>query len=42
MKTRTLFAFILVAALAFPAAAQDKPVLSPDLAKGLAAIQGGL
>ena len=40
MKTRALFAFILVAALAFPAAAQDKPVLSPDLAKGLAAIQG--
>jgi len=40
MKTRTLFALILAGALALPAAAQDKPVLSPDLAKGLAAIQG--
>jgi hypothetical protein len=40
MKTRALLTLILVFALAVLSAAQDKPVLSPDLAKGLAAIQG--
>ena len=34
MKTRTLSAFILAAALALPAAAQDKPVLPPTWPKG--------
>lgn len=40
MKPRTLIAFLLVCALVSLSAAQDKPVLPPDLAKGLAAIQG--
>jgi hypothetical protein len=40
MKRRTLVAFLLVCALVSLSAAQDKPVLPPDLAKGLAAIQG--
>ncbi len=40
MKIRSLLALVLVCSLTVLAAAQDKPVLSPDLAKGLAAIQG--
>lgn len=40
MKPRILIAFLLVCALVSLSAAQDKPVLPPDLARGLAAIQG--
>jgi hypothetical protein len=40
MKTRALLTLILVCALAVLSAAQDKPILPPDLARGLANIQG--